>query len=225
MADNKPNSVSAAGPVLSTYAKQSQIPTRGGLPLVAVRLRMTAAVYWRRGPGPWIKLLLALAGLFPIDPVFTLTIGPRLIRATARRRAAKAGQSAPVRVPEFCPNDDFEQVIGDDRDYLERGILVDDHPLVIRISEKLSAQRMKQTQVFAQSLLADPQKTMHKFYGSKPREAEKMPNFAKKIKRLEIDYIWLGPKIGEVAFTEQSGGEPGTAANTNDDFCDLRLEN
>jgi hypothetical protein len=225
MADTKPNSDSAIDPALSTYAKQSRIRARGGLQLVAVTLAITAVVYWRWGFGPWIKLLLALAGLFAIGPIFTFTIAPSLIRATARRRAAKARLAAPTTVREFSPNRDFEQVRGDDREYLERRILVDDQPFAVRISEKLSAEKMKQTRDFAQSLLADPRKTMQKFYDFKLREAEKMPNFAEEIKKLEIDYIGLGPKIGEITFTEESGGQPWTAAYANDDFCDLQLEN
>ncbi|MGA2098703.1 MAG: hypothetical protein ABSH39_20605 [Candidatus Acidiferrum sp.] len=225
MADTKPNSDSAIDPALSTYAKQSRIRARGGLQLVAVTLAITAVVYWRWGFGPWIKLLLALAGLFAIGPIFTFTIAPGLIRATARRRAAKARLAAPAPVREFSPNHDFEQVRGDDQDYLERRILVDDQPFAIRISQKLSAENMRQTRIFAQRLLADPRKTMQKFYDFKLREAQKMPNFAEEIKKLEIDYIWLGPKIGEITFTEESGGEPWTAAFTNDDFCNLQLEN
>jgi hypothetical protein len=225
MADTKPNSVPATDPALSTYAKQSRVHARSGLQLVAVTLAITAVVYWRWGFGPWIKLLLALAGLFAIGPIFTFTIAPSLIRATARRRAAKARHAAPAPAPEFCPNDDFEQVRGNDRDYLERRILVDDQRLAIRISQKLSAEKMKRTRDFAQSLLADPRRAMQKFYDFKLREAEKMPNFAQEIKKLEIDYIWLGPKIGEITFTEESGGQPWTAAYANDDFCDLQLEN
>jgi len=82
----------------------------------------------------------------------------------------------------------------------------------------------------ADELIATLDELVSKFQQFKSLEAERNPQFAEEIKKLEIDRLYFAskkqPGLLELIFTDESGGEPWIALWDQDrrEFRDLRLE-
>lgn len=200
----------------STYAKQTRAAIRGGVQLTLVLLAVTGLAYWRWGNGPWIKGLLIVTAFLAV-----MTALEFLASRLSKRRAETDEATLQTTV---VPNDDFERVADPDGEWwLERRVVTDGQPLVLRVGTEISTERFKRIKLFAATLLANPAETMKKFELFKAREAARMPEYSDEIKRLEIDCILLGTQASEVYFTPESGGEPWSAGYKDNDFCNLRL--
>lgn len=209
---------------LSVFVKKGRRKVRGLMKGVASFAAAAILSYWVWGLGSMVKISVFLAGFFAL----ALLLEYMALRANERELKATALVSEQRPIPKPVVDHDFTlQRLPDEEDeWHVRRIIVGGTPVRIQISDEPGL--LDRARPYANALCEEPEGLAARFKAFLSAEAQRNPQFAEEIKRLQLESIAFmfpkQPESAEVCFTEESGGNIFFCSIVNGEFAGFRME-